>query len=261
MSEYTKPTVGSFCWVEAHVSDPSKAKGFYGELFGWNAKDMPMPHGGAYTMLSIGGKNVAGLMQIAEEAKKMGALPNWLSYVAVDNIETSTSKAKELGATLLAGPMTAGPGKMTLIQDPTGAVLALWQQQESMGATLSRENNSLCWNELVTTDVSKSKSFYTQLFGWSTEEWPGNMPYTVLKNNNEGIGGLMATPKEMPNARSAWMVYFAVSDCDGTAKKAASMGAQLCVPPTDIPDVGRFCVIQDPQGAVFCVLKPMPKKS
>jgi predicted enzyme related to lactoylglutathione lyase len=52
-----------------------------------------------------------------------------------------------------------------------------------------------------------------------------------------------------------WGVYFAVDDCDATVEKAKGMGATSCVPPTDIPNVGRFAVIQDPQGAIFSVFK------
>jgi predicted enzyme related to lactoylglutathione lyase len=99
---------------------------------------MPMPSG-TYTMVTLSDKQIAGLMKLPEEAKKMGAPPHWLSYVAVDDAQRATDKAKELGGKVLAGPMSVGPGTMSVIQDPTGAVFALWASQQSMGTILWRE--------------------------------------------------------------------------------------------------------------------------
>ena len=65
----------------------------------------------------------------------------------------------------------------------------------------------------------------------------------------------MQITEEMGEVPSHWMVYFAVSDCDASAEKVKSLGGNLRVPPTDIPEIGRFAVAQDPQGAVFSFLK------
>jgi predicted enzyme related to lactoylglutathione lyase len=255
MPEFSKPVPGNFCWIEANLEDPARGKGFYGELFGWSFQDMPMPSG-TYTMMTLGDKQIAGLMKLPEEAKKMGAPPHWLSYVAVDDAQRATDKAKELGGKVLAGPMSVGPGTMSVIQDPTGAVFALWASQQSMGTFLWREVGALCWSELATTDVEAAKKFYVGLFGWKTQAWPmGDFEYTVLKNGDLDVAGLMPQPKMMAGAPSMWTAYFAVSDCDATAAKATKLGATVLVPPTDIPNVGRFAVIADTQGATFAILK------
>ncbi len=260
MPEYAKPVTGNFCWCEVNVDDPPKAKGFYGELFGWTSQDMPMPQG-TYSMMTIGGKQVAGLMKLADEAKKMGAPPHWLNYVAVDDTEKATTKAKELGAKVLVSPMQVGPGKMSVVQDPTGGVLALWHAEQSMGTYLYGEPNTMCWNELTTTDVAAATKFYVGLFGWATQEWPmGDFNYTVLKNGEQMVGGIMPQPAMMKGAPTVWTTYFAVPDCDASAKKAATMGAKVLMEPTDIPDVGRFAVLQDPQGAAFAIIKNAEKK-
>jgi predicted enzyme related to lactoylglutathione lyase len=60
---------------------------------------------------------------------------------------------------------------------------------------------------------------------------------------------------EMGDVPPNWLVYFAVDDCDAKAQKAAELGANICLPPADIPSVGRFAVIQDPQGAAFAIIK------
>ena len=79
--------------------------------------------------------------------------------------------------------------------------------------------------------------------------------YTIYKNGGVQAGGMMQIGKEMGPVPPHWAVYFAVDDCDATVAKAGSLGAKTIVPPTDIPEVGRFGIIQDPQGAVFAVIK------
>ncbi len=106
------------------------------------------------------------------------------------------------------------------------------------------------WCELLTTDVAAAKAFYTKLFGWETEDMsmPG-MDYTVVKAGGEGIGGIMKIPESAKGMSPAWGAYVTVDDVDKTAKMVEKLGGKIHVPPTDIPTVGRFCVIVDPQGA------------
>lgn len=118
-----------------------------------------------------------------------------------------------------------------------------------------KQHGAFSWCELMTTDVEAAKAFYTKLFGWDTEDMkmPG-MTYTVVKAGGSGIGGIMAIPPEAKGMPPAWGTYVTVDDVDATAKTAGQLGAKLLVPPRDIPDVGRFCVIQDPQGAVINII-------
>lgn len=113
-----------------------------------------------------------------------------------------------------------------------------------------KQHGAFSWCELITTDAEAAKAFYTKLFDWNAEDMtmPG-MTYTVIKAGGNEIGGIMTIPQDARDMPPAWGVYVTVSDVDATAKTAEQLGAKLLVPPTDIPDVGRFCVIQDPQGA------------
>jgi len=107
----------------------------------------------------------------------------------------------------------------------------------------------------MTTDVEGAKKFYTQLFGWETEDMPSeNMSYTITKIGDEGVGGIMPLPPEAEGVPPHWGVYITVDDVDATASKAEELGGKIHVPPTDIPNVGRFCVIQDPQGSVISAI-------
>jgi uncharacterized protein len=114
------------------------------------------------------------------------------------------------------------------------------------------QHGAFSWCELMTTDVEAAKAFYTKLFGWDSEvmSMPG-MTYTVVKVGGKGIGGIMTIPKEAKGTPPMWGTYVTVDDVDLTARTAEQLGAKILVPPMDIPTVGRFCVIQDPQGAVI----------
>ncbi|HLP97788.1 MAG TPA: VOC family protein [Sideroxyarcus sp.] len=119
-----------------------------------------------------------------------------------------------------------------------------------------QQHGAFSWCELVTTDAEAAKAFYAKLFGWNIADMsmPG-MSYAVVEprgKSSKGIGGIMPMPKDAPPGMAPmWGVYVTVDDVDATARTAEQLGAKLLVPPQDIPKVGRFCVIRDPQGAVI----------
>ncbi len=117
-----------------------------------------------------------------------------------------------------------------------------------------KQHGAFGWVELMTTDVEKAKSFYTDIFGWETAAYDGGMPYTLVKVGGEEVGGMMAMPPQAEGMHPAWSVYVTVDDVDATARKVAELGGQVVMGPQDIPEVGRFCVIQDPQGAFICAI-------
>ncbi len=118
-----------------------------------------------------------------------------------------------------------------------------------------KQHGAFSWCELMTTDVDAAKAFYTKLFGWDTEDMsmPG-MTYTVVKAGGKGVGGIMPMPKDAKGMPPMWGTYVTVDDVDSTARSAEQFGGKILVPPIDIPNVGRFCVIQDPQGAVISAI-------
>jgi predicted enzyme related to lactoylglutathione lyase len=115
------------------------------------------------------------------------------------------------------------------------------------------------WNELVTTSVPAAKKFYSGLLGWKTKAFGKNaVGYTIIfkgKDKPGGIAGMMKCPK--PGNPAQWIPYILVEDVDATAKKAAKFRGEVCVPPFNVPTVGRIAVLADPQGAAFGIIKPM----
>lgn len=127
-----KPVLGTFCWNELMTKDAAAAKTFYAALFGWQMAELPMP-GGAYTILKCGGRDAGGLMQIRPD---MGQMPShWMAYVLVANVDTATRKAGELGAKVhIAGMDIPNIGRFGLFEDPTGAMLSVFQPLQARAA-------------------------------------------------------------------------------------------------------------------------------
>lgn len=123
---------------------------------------------------------------------------------------------------------------------------------------IPRAKGFFSWNELMTTDVASAKAFYTQLLGWTTEDRPMpdmGMTYTLVKAGNTPVGGIMAMPTEAGDMPSVWGSYVNVDDVDAAARKAVELGGSVYKEPTDIPGVGRFCVVGDPQGAFLALIR------
>lgn len=112
------------------------------------------------------------------------------------------------------------------------------------------------WCELLTRDVDASRKFYKELLDWTMEDVPmQNGSYTILKADGRPVGGIMKMPPQVPpEAPPHWGTYVTVDDVDAVAQKAQELGGRILVPPTDSPDA-RFCVFEDPQGAVLSVIK------
>jgi predicted enzyme related to lactoylglutathione lyase len=179
--------------------------------------------------------------------------PHWNVYIAVDSADATARKAQDLGGKVLMDPFEVMElGRMTVVQDPTGATICAWQARAHTGAGVVKEAGAASWIELYTTDTRKAASFYTRLFGWTTKESPG---YTEFHLGGQGLGGMMAIEKSWGPVPPHWIVYFQVADVDASAAKAGSLGGRLRMGPTDIPEVGRFAIPLDPQGAEFALIR------
>lgn len=258
MPEFTSYQPGTFCWIDLATTDADASKKFYGELFDWDAKDEPAGPNMVYSRLTQRGKSVGALYAMGKEMREMKIPPMWMSYISVADADEVAAKAKDLGGTMNSDPFDVmDVGRMGVIKDPTGAYFSIWQPKKHHGAELCNEPVSLCWNELLTHDVDKAGAFYTKLFGYTANTQDmGGFQYTSFMNGERPAAGMMAiTPDMGEGILSHWVAYLAVEDCDATVKKAQALGGKVLVPAKDIPEVGRFAFLADPQGAVFAVIR------
>lgn len=111
------------------------------------------------------------------------------------------------------------------------------------------------WHELLTTDTAAAASFYAKVAGWRSQ--PANVPgYTIFMAGQIQLAGLVALPPEAGGAPPHWIVYIGTPDVDACCAQAQSLGGRIHKAATDIPNVGRFAVLTDPQGASFAVFTP-----
>ena len=117
------------------------------------------------------------------------------------------------------------------------------------------KHGDFCWYELSTNDAEAAKKFYGELFGW---EYKGGdvegAPYNEIMANGRPVGGI----HQMGGGPPQWVAYVAVSDVDASAKRVEELGGKVSVPPMDIPNVGRFCMINDPAGAMISLITLAP---
>lgn len=246
---------GKFCWAELGTTDASGAKAFYSSLLGYEVLDMPVGPGMVYSMLKVHGKDAGALYQFGKD--QQGVPPHWMNYVSVASAAESTSRAKAAGATVVVEPFDVmGLGNMAVLTDPTGATVSLWEPKQHIGAQHVSGPGSVCWRELLTTDVERAGRFYTEVFGWETTAVPmGPTMYTMCRLGNEDVAGMMTITPEMGPVPPHWGLYFSVADCDQTVAEAQAKGGSSLWPAMDVPNVGRMAGLRDPQGAVFSVVR------
>ena len=252
----TIPT-GRFVWFEYISKDPKKAQAFYGEVFNWKTQNMPAQGGakGDYTMIAIDGDTIGGYPPFMEG---MPPHAHWISHLQVADANASIAKVKSSGGKVLKDAVKMGDfGTWAVVADPTGAALCLWQPGRAEGTgDFKGKNGTFCWNELMTDNPDKAVAFYKAIGGFTdkAQDMGEHGTYHVLEHDGKPRAGVMKKPME--NVPNAWLPYVQVASADQTAEKAKRNGANIIVPGTDIPNVGRFAWFSDPNGAVLGVLQP-----
>ena len=254
---------GRFVWHDLKTTDPDAAKAFYGALFDWDIQDVPMEHG-TYRMITAGEEGQGGIEAVPHESVP----PHWLGYVTVADVDATTSEARNRGGQVHAEPMDIpGVGRFSVIGDPSGAVLAPFRSASGdlPDPAAMPTAGQFCWDELLSNDAAACEGFYPGVFAWhhTSMTMPSgpDMPdftYHIFKRGTgedakDGAGMLQMPPGV--EAPSHWLPYVFVDDVDATCAKAVELGGTVCKEADDIPNIGRFAVLIDPQGAVFALFK------
>jgi predicted enzyme related to lactoylglutathione lyase len=248
----TVSTPGSPSWIDLGTADLEDAKRFYTRLFGWTAETSGDDYGG-YTTFLLNGLPVAGAGPLYGEGQPTA----WSTYFATDDADAIAARVEMAGGKVLVAPFDVmDQGRMAALLDPAGAPFSVWEPGAMRGAELFDVPGSLTWNELNTRDVEGSKAFYSSVFGWAWRDSSmGGLPYVVCENQGTTICGMQPMvgeewPIDMP---PHWMIYLAVHDCDISATDSLALGGRVLQPPTDLP-IGRYAVLEDPQGGIFSIL-------
>ena len=241
-------------WVSLSTSDIEDARRFYSALFGWTADVMADPAAGGYTHFRKDGKSAAGAGPVMGDGQPVV----WTTYIATDDADGVAARVAQAGGTVLADPFDVfNEGRMGVFLDSAGAAFAVWQPMSMPGGEVFNVPGTLSWNELATRDPDGAKAFYGSVFGWEPEDTTTSaVTYTVWHLDGRTIGGMVPMSSDQWPAETPphWMAYFAVDDADATVARAAELGGEALVSPTDLPQ-GRFAVLNDPQGATFSIIR------
>ena len=247
---------GRFVWYELMTTDPQAAVAFYTQALGWTTETWDTS-GSPYTMWHTSQGNMGGVMELPEPARKMGAPPHWMGYVAVPSVDATVAVARSLGGNVYVQPMDIpNVGRFAVIADPQGASLAVFQSPDPMRAHDRSKSGEFNWHELIAADAAAAMAFYRELFGWEPlgDFDMGPMgKYHLFGRNGVQMGGMLSKTAEMPMP-PCWLYYVFVTDLDGAIARSKAAGGQLLMGPQDIPGGGRIAQLSDPQGATFALV-------
>ncbi|MGH7687417.1 MAG: VOC family protein [Candidatus Dormibacteria bacterium] len=262
MAETQTVTMNKPGWLDLSSTDAAASRDFYSKLFGWEATVIPDPAAGGYAMAVLDGKEVGGIGPVQNPEQPSA----WTIYILVENADDAVTRSRDAGATVLMEPMEVmGQGRMAIIGDPSGAAIGLWQPMGHAGWEVEGVPGSVCWVELTARNFPAARKFYADVFGWTAVKFdapdgqaqPGLPEYFTFKlGDADAFGGGLETPADVPaEVPSYWQPYFLVTDTDAMTEKAKELGATVLMGPAEAPNVGRWSILHDPQGAIFAVLQ------
>jgi predicted enzyme related to lactoylglutathione lyase len=245
---------GKFVWFELLTRDIDKAKRFYESLFGWLTTDVPMGDGQPYPMIFNGEESIGGY-----RLGPPGVKSHWVSYLSVPDVDASHRAALAAGCRIMMAPTDFSPvGRAAAIADPTGASFCLWRGNSGDPVDVEKTPmGAWFWNELWSSDEHKALAFYESMFGFTHDTVNmGTGDYYLLNHDGKPRAGVCRSVN--PAAQSMWLPYVAVPDCDHMARKVASLGGIVLLPPRDIPDIGRYAIAMDTSGGAVAFITPQP---
>jgi predicted enzyme related to lactoylglutathione lyase len=246
----------SFFWYDVMTTDIAAAKKFYADVVGWESQ----PQGPDYTVLSMDGVGVAGLMGIPDDAPENGKAmpPCWMGYIHVEDVAAKITEIEKAGGRLMKGPITIeGIITFAVIADPQGAgfLIAKPIPQGTPPRLARNAPGNVGWHELYAQDWKKVWPFYETLFGWTkvhtVDMGPMGLYQLFSTTGGEPAGGMMNRPPQVPLAY--WNFYFVVPSVTEAAQKITDGGGQVLVAPMQVPGGGWILQARDPQGAVFAL--------
>lgn len=246
---------GRFCWHELLTSDPAGAEAFYTEVVGWSTQAW---EGGdePYTMWTTADGPIGGMMRLPDEAAQAGAPPHWVTYVSTPDLDGTVARARELGASLVWGPMDLPEvGRMAGLADPQGAHFAAFQPGgDAPGHDGVARMGEVSWHELATDGWEDAWSFYAELFDWQKTEAMdmGEMGvYQMFGRGAHPLGAMFQRPPQVPV--SNWLVYVRVPDVAAAIARVQEGGGQVLNGPMEVPGGDMIAQCMDPQGGMFAL--------
>lgn len=245
---------GRFVWYELITTDVAGAKAFYTAVVGWGAQDASTS-ALAYTLFTSEQTPVGGLMDLPEDARRMGATTRWMGYVDVNDVDATADRVRRLGGAVYVPPTDSNIGRIAVVADPQTTTLGLIKElkpAQRQHADLDKVGR-VGWHELLAADWKTAFAFYGELLGWQkagTDVDPIDT-YQLFSAGEETIGGMFTKRPEDPVP--FWLFYFNVGDIDAAVERVKSGGGQVFKGPLELPSGSWIARCRDPQGGAFAL--------
>jgi predicted enzyme related to lactoylglutathione lyase len=234
---------GSFVWFDLLSEDVDAARAFYSALFGWHIQ--PSDDDGTYLMIHNGSRAIGGI--VAHENRDPQAVESlWIGSLSVEDVDRAAAAVRNHGGKVLEEPLNAMPrGRMALVSDPAGAVLALLRSDAGDPADEPPGEGDWLWTDLIIDDAGPVKDFYYPVAGFTLRavEDLEQHSYSVFMAGRQPQAGMVVLDWEGIEAN--WLPYVRVKDLETTIATARQLGGRLIYQQDDV------AVLVDPTGAAF----------
>jgi predicted enzyme related to lactoylglutathione lyase len=252
-----RPLVGKFVWHDLITDDVEGVRRFYGGLLGWRFERTQHPVADDYTLIVSGGQYVGGIVHLEDGGTE--DYSRWLPYLSVADVDAAVGLTAAAGGAVVVEPLDLGAvGRAAAVTDPQGAVLGLLRSRVGdPDDSVPAPPGGVVWNELLAADDGEAAGFYSALAGFdavSIARRGGE--YTMLRAQGLERAGILQRPDDQVTPQ--WLTYFAVPDVAAAARRAAELGGEVLLPPSQDLREGTLALVTDPAGAVFA-LQQAPK--
>ena len=240
---------GRFVWHELMTPNRAGAQDFYSNSLGWRIE--PWAHDPSYSMFAGPSGPLGGSVE-----QPPNAVPQWVPYIAVPDLEETLRQATELGASVTIEPTKIdNGGRYAVLADPHGATFGIYSAAEH-GPETDAGPGEFSWHELATADYRAAFDFYQTLFGWEnvTEHDMGPMGiYLIFGRNGKQVGGIFNKGESGKPGPAYWVSYVRVQDVSRTVEKVKAGHGSLAAGPMEVPGGDWIAQLFDPYGAMFAV--------
>ena len=247
---------GKFVFAELVTPDLAGAERFYGGLFGWTFRDIPIRRL-RYAEASVDGHNVAGLI---ERPLPPGSThrPDWLPFVSTPSVDTAVTIASNNGGRVLYAPRDIpGFGQEAVLADPQGAVFAVLSSASGDPADSDTAAGDWIWSSLLTPDPDAAATFYGKLFPYQAFPAPDSdgVHHLIVAAEYFSRASINSLPAGLPpNARARWLRFVRVADVNEAATRAVALGGRILAQPHVDREGSSVAILADPAGAAFGVM-------
>jgi predicted enzyme related to lactoylglutathione lyase len=249
----------AFFWYDVMTTDVDAAETFYRSVIGWGTQDTGATP--RYTLFTVDGRGVAGLMAIPEDARNAGVPPAWMGYIHVDDVDDMATRITREGGKLHKEPVDV-PGiiRFAVVSDPQGAGFIIARPMPAANPPLPAAGTpgTIGWHELYAEDWKSAFSFYEKLFGWTKTDAidMGAMgTYQLFATGGAAVGGMMTKLPQVPHPY--WGYYINVAAIDAAVERITASGGTVVNGPMQVPGGQWIVQAVDPQGAGFALVAPV----